>query len=1247
MKKLTKILSVLLLLCMFASLMPVAALATEATEEQTAVQGLDVKAEKTEEKTEEEVEETVMESLSLTLGAHQDHSWETDAVTHKCTLGGCEFETAQSHVWDAATGICTVCEYECQHDFNPNTSKCRICGFVCTGHYYGSDGVCDTCGKLEKPVACSGTGEAYVEYASLPDAIKAFNKGETVKMLNDCKAEGYYTLSAAGTLDLNQKTLSATDGKSFALKSTGNGVTVKNGTVNAGTMAEGAAIVCDGGAITLDGVTTAFGSGVVSAVDVAVNGGTCTIAGGNYLGSFAVSKGSLVINGGKFDIKPADDYLGANKGVLKDSKDKYVVSDFTKINDALSVNLLAEYKDGLTAAFFTDNNTPAKVVDSVTDMLNPEKIDGNKVDTQKSVTVTYSLEYVTTENAEDGDITKTFEVTPVAVVSYNDGKTADPRFNDRDLKFPLTANLSGVFNTPSSVEAKSSGMDSWSYDGENNTVKVTMSDNLVSNKFTVVYAAPDPTEQTVEVSGLTPVRARISSSSTPIVIDAAEVYTSQVKSRTANTVKVKGYHNVDKDLQSVLELLGFATGSVDKLTAVRVHNAAVVNTAADTSSLIISCIPSEKTLLKAADAGRGITVTFTAKAMKVIRDQLAGDDLVLFFSSNEDRTVFYVVALACDSNGYISSTPICTSSDNNVFANGSVLVELETKIPTATATKTFAPSKVKHTYGSLLNNKKTESFYNNKIAPSGTAENRQFVYADNKIPLYINSFSKFEVTLSELTLSPETGSSLGSLVLGEPANLKSVSADGEGKLEITAEWQGTKIAFDEDAGLEEFEKKYGISVANDTVSISGTPSDSNLPGIYTLKVTASDNLGNKAENLYTVTVTDANYQVIQAETGVPLGDYETLAQAVNQILPADVYVLKDRPDDSAQVQLAQSISNIYGNNKQIDSIDFLYNVHPQDTEISNITMKNLTLGVDNATLAGIIRELSDDQALFFNGLTLKNVTVTDGLGTGTVMSYGTVDGENIEILNGKYDRIQGDAAADAYLVSGGNFGKVLNYNGVELTEFPVKWLLREEASTSAENDTQYVGVKQKDGSFSVVALSPDIVSCSNSRTFVKNSAGSLTFGTNIPYSVIDEYYEPVYDSTGKNIIGFKDKEAADDDDPEVFSVYVGSTRLANSEKSQKYTFSKGKNGYLYVTLTNTYLKTLASGTKYLTLKTDMGDTVKADGVFYVSASGRTGDTANMGLWIGIMLACVVAAAVVVVVVRKKQGKPLPFSKKKD
>ena len=71
----------------------------------------------------------------------KDHEWENDEVKHTCSI--CSME--DDHKWDE--GVCKVCEYECLHDWVSDgalTHSCDICDLEEINHEW-EDGVCTVC----------------------------------------------------------------------------------------------------------------------------------------------------------------------------------------------------------------------------------------------------------------------------------------------------------------------------------------------------------------------------------------------------------------------------------------------------------------------------------------------------------------------------------------------------------------------------------------------------------------------------------------------------------------------------------------------------------------------------------------------------------------------------------------------------------------------------------------------------------------------------------------------------------------------------------------------------------------------------------------------------------------------------------------------------------------------------------------------------------------------------------------------
>ncbi len=125
---------------------------------------------------------------------------------------------AHQHTWRPGTGDlyeCTVCGKSCAHDGGYKTGACTVCGKPCphasTEQMTDYNYYCEVCGKQMVARIQTDTNR-YLHFTNLPDALKAAEDGQTVKLLGNIDNSSQ-TAAVTGnnktvTLDLNGKTIS-------------------------------------------------------------------------------------------------------------------------------------------------------------------------------------------------------------------------------------------------------------------------------------------------------------------------------------------------------------------------------------------------------------------------------------------------------------------------------------------------------------------------------------------------------------------------------------------------------------------------------------------------------------------------------------------------------------------------------------------------------------------------------------------------------------------------------------------------------------------------------------------------------------------------------------------------------------------------------------------------------------------------------------------------------------------------------
>ncbi len=179
------------------------------------------------------------------------------------------------------------------------------------------------------------------QYETFADAVKAAQANDTITLTQDCETGSKYTiaeplyLTAKGaTLDLNKKTITVTKNFSFLIQ--GDGITVKNGLIRAGSNSEKDTGInsyglvvngCDG--VTIDGVTSVGGFSIggdgdkggtpdaAAATNVTIK--NCTVTSGDYYAVCAQQNSTVTIESGVYtaDSRSADS--GVIQGTFKGS----------------------------------------------------------------------------------------------------------------------------------------------------------------------------------------------------------------------------------------------------------------------------------------------------------------------------------------------------------------------------------------------------------------------------------------------------------------------------------------------------------------------------------------------------------------------------------------------------------------------------------------------------------------------------------------------------------------------------------------------------------------------------------------------------------------------------------------------------------------------------------------------------------------------------------------------------------------
>lgn len=292
----------------------------------------------------------------------------------------------------------------------------------------------------------------------------------------------------------------------------------------------------------------------------------------------------------------------------------------------------------------------------------------------------------------------------------------------------------------------------------------------------------------------------------------------------------------------------------------------------------------------------------------------------------------------------------------------------------------------------------------------------------------------------------------------------------------------------------------------------------------------------------------------------------------------------------------------------------------------------VTLLRDNGDYATVSRSIVIDGA----GCRMKNLTVMSIAGvkimnlradTVTVSANAKVElsGENVftelvnngalcEIIDGRYLSHTGSGT---YAISGGVFGNEVTQDECALVPVTGK-LTGTAASLTKYTPALNTAPETKDAyPYTVeVAPAPRITGISNNAYFQKGSSSTLTIYTDGDY---DELVKAgtiyrclhVYNANGTDLIS-----------------------------SRYYTVEEDANGYAVITIANSFLRNRPTGTYSVQVDFTTGVTQLEDFRVGTSATPKTGDESNIGLWIGIMAcsAIIIGCGVFVLVHKNKKNK---------
>lgn len=292
----------------------------------------------------------------------------------------------------------------------------------------------------------------------------------------------------------------------------------------------------------------------------------------------------------------------------------------------------------------------------------------------------------------------------------------------------------------------------------------------------------------------------------------------------------------------------------------------------------------------------------------------------------------------------------------------------------------------------------------------------------------------------------------------------------------------------------------------------------------------------------------------------------------------------------------------------------------------------VTLLRDNGDYATVSRSIVIDGA----GCRMKNLTVMSIAGvkimnlradtvTVSANAKAELSGENVftelvnngalcEIIDGRYLSHTGSGT---YAISGGVFGNEVTQDECALVPVTGK-LTGTAASLTKYTPALNTDPETKDAyPYTVeVAPAPRITGISNNAYFQKGSSSTLTIYTDGDY---DELVKAgtiyrclhVYNANGTDLIS-----------------------------SRYYTVEEDANGYAVITIANSFLRNRPTGTYSVQVDFTTGVTQLEDFRVGTSATPKTGDESNIGLWIGIMAcsALIIGCGVFVLVHKNKKNK---------
>lgn len=248
---------------------------------------------------------------------------------------------------------------------------------------------------------------------------------------------------------------------------------------------------------------------------------------------------------------------------------------------------------------------------------------------------------------------------------------------------------------------------------------------------------------------------------------------------------------------------------------------------------------------------------------------------------------------------------------------------------------------------------------------------------------------------------------------------------------------------------------------------------------------------------------------------------------------------------------------------------------------------------------------------------ISSGTIEGGTAINTVGSSITISGGTFDSTTADKEVVAATTGSTTVAISGGVFGNEVTQDECALVPVTGK-LTGTAASLTKYTPALNTDPETKDAyPYTVeVAPAPRITGISNNAYFQKGSSSTLTIYTDGDY---DELVKAgtiyrclhVYNANGTDLIS-----------------------------SRYYTVEEDANGYAVITIANSFLRNRPTGTYSVQVDFTTGVTQLEDFRVGTSATPKTGDESNIGLWIGIMAcsAIIIGCGVFVLVHKNKKNK---------